>query len=141
MSDYTELCARLRRMSDMTTTNNDIRDVLRAADAIESQALEIAELRTWRDEAVRLCAKRNCAGRDRRIRDLEEDNDALRARAEAAEKDAERYWRLLEQPDGFEITIREPSEDPDFEEGEWVSGHTPAEIDTAIRAAMAGETA
>lgn len=49
MSDYTELCARLRRMSDMTTTNNDIRDVLRAANAIESQALEIAELRAERD--------------------------------------------------------------------------------------------
>ena len=65
---------------------------------------------------------------------------ALRELAECR-RDAERYRWLLEQPDGFEITIREPSEDPDFEEGEWVSGHTPAEIDAAIRAAMAGETA
>lgn len=86
MSDYTELRARLKHdcMCDRETMYQC--DYCTASYAIESQAREITELRTWRDEAVRLCAKRNCAGRDRRIRDLEEDNDALRARAEAAEK-------------------------------------------------------
>lgn len=72
---------------------------------------------------------------------LTEENDRLTVELAECRRDAERYRWLLEQPDGFEITIREPSEDPDFEEGEWVSGHTPAEIDAAIRAAMAGETA
>lgn len=154
MSDYTELCARLRRMSDMTTTNNDIRDVLRAADAIESQALEIAELRAERDHlasrydaVVReqsehckdcCCARswaalgitkytgksipehieelrqrcgdvlavihgdgghhtdavgfdRSCADAVERWYGLIIENDALRAKLEAAEKDAARY--------------------------------------------------
>jgi hypothetical protein len=36
------------------------------------------EAQRWRDEAVRACAKRDCAGRDRRLPELERENAALR---------------------------------------------------------------
>lgn len=66
-------------MADMTTTNNDVGDVLRAANAIESQAREIAELR--QDVARHL----EIATREISY------NDALRARAEALQSKLDAY--------------------------------------------------
>ena len=105
MSDYTELCARLRAF---TTTGGRLNfsDTEEAADAIEAQAREIAELRA---QLAKLDEKLSCGHRkldhddsyggctfcgfangyheyERDNDKLEAERDALRARAEAAEK-------------------------------------------------------
>ena len=79
MATHSELCARLRRMADMTTTNNDVGDVLRAANAIESQAREIAELRQDVARHLEIATR------------VISYNDALRARAEALQSKLDAY--------------------------------------------------
>ena len=110
MSDYTELCARLRAF---TTTGGRLNfsDTEEAADAIEAQAREIAELRA---QLAKLDEKLSCGHRkldhddsyggctfcgfangyheyERDNDKLEAERDALRARAEAAEKAIKDY--------------------------------------------------
>lgn len=55
---------------------------------------KLSEAVAWRDEAVRLCAKRNCATRDRRIKDAE---DALASETNALEAAEQRNAELWQE--------------------------------------------
>lgn len=92
MSDYSELCARLRHNCECDSETMYQCDSCTASYAIESQAREIAELKAKLDKFKWRFEEWERKG----YLALADERDALRTRAEAAEKDAARYRWLMD---------------------------------------------
>lgn len=83
MSERDELidCLRYRPVA---TTAAQMRE---AADLLERDGAEIARLLRWQEDAVALCAKRQCGKRDQRIAELEADIAQVTERLHRREAD------------------------------------------------------